>query len=70
MKIELLDYAIEEDRTTNVWANLSIMADAIGPVMWHIIPREWSEEGRWVTFQYLYAARQKREMTLQASRAQ
>ena len=51
MKIELLEYAIENEGTTQVWANLSISVDDIGPIRWHLMPKEWDRAGEWVTFQ-------------------
>ncbi len=50
MKIELIDYAIENEGTSKAWADLSIMADGIGPIRWHIILHEWDLASRWVTY--------------------
>ena len=44
MLIQLLDYAIENEGSTNAWANISIMIDNIGPIRWHITPSEWSQQ--------------------------
>lgn len=50
MKIELIDYAIENAGTTGVFADLSIMAGEIGPIRWHIIPSKWNLQEWRVTF--------------------
>ncbi|MCY1309323.1 hypothetical protein D9M70_594080 [compost metagenome] len=44
MLIQLLDYSIENEGSTNAWANISIKIDDIGPIRWHIAPSEWSQE--------------------------
>ncbi|GEM_PF-2500331 len=51
MKTELLDYAIENEGSTKIWANLSIRADGIGPFRFYIMPDEWDTTHGWVTFQ-------------------
>ena len=50
MEIEIIDYEIENAGTTKVFANLSIMAEGIGPIRWHIVPSTWNLQEWWVTF--------------------
>lgn len=47
MKIELLDYALENEDTRHIYADLTILADGI-KVRWHIIPRQADREQGWV----------------------
>lgn len=44
MLIQLLDYSIENEGSTNAWANISIKIDDIGPIRWHIMPSEWNPQ--------------------------
>ncbi|WXL27914.1 hypothetical protein WG219_10880 [Ectopseudomonas mendocina] len=44
MLIQLLDYSIENEGSTNAWANISIKIDNIGPIRWHITPSEWNQQ--------------------------
>jgi hypothetical protein len=47
MKIELLDYALENEDTRQIYADLTILADGI-QLRWHIIPGQANREQGWV----------------------
>ncbi len=50
MKIELIEYSIENECVPIVFAHLSIRVDGIGPFKWHIIPARWDEAEDWIEF--------------------
>ena len=50
MKIELTNYVFENEGSTQIWADLSILIDGI-TIRWHMIPSEWNEESGCVTFE-------------------